>query len=119
MNSGVQCNIEAMWSSMHHLLSAGYDYRKAKQGHENRGVAIISLGPVPRKGSINPHSYNGLSLDTKKIEQFRTMHTFGTYPWKVRVQHSLATLPQTVFGPTPGGGSSGGSPEPEGGRSSG
>ncbi len=84
---------------MHHQFSMGYGYREVKQGHENRAVPIISLGPVPWRGSMNPHSYYGLNLGTKKIEQFRTIRTFGTYPWKVRVQRSLAALPRAVFGP--------------------
>ena len=50
VNGGVQCNIEAMWSSMHHLFSAGYGYQEVKQGHENRGVPIISLGPGAQEG---------------------------------------------------------------------
>ncbi len=100
VNGGVPCNIDAMWSSMHHLFSLGYGYREVKQGHENRGVPIISLGPVPRKGSINPHSHYALNLDTKKVEQFRTIRTFGTYPWRERAQHSLATLPGKAFGPS-------------------
>ncbi len=101
VNGGVPCNIEAMWPSMHHLSSAGYGYRESKQGHENRGTPLISLGPVPRKGSVNTHSYYALNLDTKKVEQFRTIRTFGTYPWRVEVRHSLATLPHTLLGPSP------------------
>ena len=48
--------------------------------HGNRAVLIIYLGYVYRNG-IDQHAHWGLVVDTKVITKFRTVKTYGEYPW--------------------------------------
>ncbi len=92
MNHGKRVDIQAMWRSLHHLFSLGVGYLEKPQNHGNRAVLIIYLECVCRNGSIDQHAHWGLVVDTRVITKFRTVKTYGQFPWVAKVVKGLAPV---------------------------
>jgi hypothetical protein len=88
-NHGQRVDIQNMWRSLHHLFSLGVGYLEKPETHGNRAVLIIYLGHVCRNGAVDQHAHWGLVIDTKVITKFRTIKTYGEYPWIQKVRKSL------------------------------
>ncbi len=58
----------------------------------NRAVLIINLGYVCRNGSVDQHAHWSLVVDTRVITKFRTVKTYGQYPWVAKVDKGLAPV---------------------------
>ena len=91
-NHGQRVDIQAMWRSLHHLFSLGVGYLEKHENYGNRAVLIIYLGNVCRNGAVDQHAHWGLVVDTKVITKFRTVKTYGEYPWIQKVRKSSTTV---------------------------
>ena len=92
VNHNKRVDIQALWRSLHHLFSLGVGYLQDPENHGNRAVLIVYLGYVCRNGSVDQHAHWGLVVDTRIVTKFRTVKTYGQYPWVPKIAKNLAPL---------------------------